>query len=536
MLVLTSLRDSAMSRLHALTWRTRLKVLSLFVGCVCGLVCAVYEVLIGFLLELVWKEQLPAALKAHVPSMPEWTYIIVICTVFGFSVGVFIHLLGEPTANLPGVVQEFYTHGKLDHREAPAMIVISQLGILGGGSLGPEAPLVSIGGGFASLVCHWLELSRAETIFITLAGMGAGLAAFFGEPVGGAIFACEMIHRYGLEYYEAFIPTVISGTACNFVFRYLLNLPQKAIWTIPPESASSTLATLHGVMLGVVGGLIGRVWIDMTNWTRVNVLLRNGLGKCHILKGSVGGLLIGLIGAVLPPTLFWAEYEAQSLLDGGVTPLHHIQLASAFGPCDLTNLLVLTSIGCMKLVAISITVLAGYRGGFIFPFYFCGIAFGVVIHRLVPGLSLATAALSLAAAINTSVTRTVLATPVVLIGLSGRPDVLPCVLVASVVSLYMTGDVAIIKASRARRKTQEILGQVISSSSWTIDSPERRKSTAASAFNFDTSDSPPTYQPPATALAVDVDENRGEQTIIFASDAAEIEKTATADRTALGLL
>jgi len=279
------------------------------------------------------------------------------------------------------------------------------------------------------------------------------------NSVGGAIFACEVIHRYGLEYYEAFIPTVIAGTACNFAFRFLLDLPQEAIWTFPPESGLSTIGTLYGVMLGVVGGYLGRLWIQGTIWLRVNVLMKYKLGARHILKGTIGGFLIGLIGAVFPETLFWAQNEAQPLIDGGATPLPNVWPAEGiFGASDLTSPLVLILIGGAKLVAISITVLAGYRGGFIFPFMFAGISFGTAFNMILPSLGAAAAALSLAAAINTSVTRTVLATPVVLITLSGRPDVLPCVLVASVVSLYMTGDVSIIKAARTRYLSSEILG------------------------------------------------------------------------------
>ena len=90
-----------------------------------------------------------------------------------------------------------------------------------------QAALVSIGGGLATFISLFVDLSEAETLFTTMSGMGAGLAAFFGEPVGGALFACEVLHRHGVEYYEAIIPTVIAGLACNWSFRTLANLPQE---------------------------------------------------------------------------------------------------------------------------------------------------------------------------------------------------------------------------------------------------------------------------------------------------------------------
>ena len=59
-------------------------------------------------------------------------------------------------------------------------------------------------------------------------------------------------------------------------------------------------------------------------------------------------------------------------------------------------------------------------------------------------------ALSIGGAINVAATRTVLATPIVMCSLSGRIDVLPVCLVASVTSLFATDGVSIIAAARHR--------------------------------------------------------------------------------------
>ena len=36
-----------------------------------------------------------------------------------------------------------------------------------------------------------------------------------------------MIHQNGLEYYEALIPAVTAGVACNFAFRIASDLPKQ---------------------------------------------------------------------------------------------------------------------------------------------------------------------------------------------------------------------------------------------------------------------------------------------------------------------
>ena len=85
-------------------------------------------------------------------------------------------------ANLPGVVLAAHRDGLLGHEEAPAMAIISLTSITAGGSLGPEAPLVSIGGGLASFVSLYVDLSEAETLFVTMCGMGAGLGTSTRGP------------------------------------------------------------------------------------------------------------------------------------------------------------------------------------------------------------------------------------------------------------------------------------------------------------------------------------------------------------------
>jgi hypothetical protein len=45
--------------------------------------------------------------------------------------------------------------------------------------------------------------------------------------------------------------------------------------------------------------------------------------KTPVLCGMLGGLFVGLLGAALPPTLFWGEFEIKSIADVHL-PLAHI--------------------------------------------------------------------------------------------------------------------------------------------------------------------------------------------------------------------
>ena len=110
------------------------------------------------------------------------------------------------------------------------------------------------------------------------------------------------------------------------MFRLLLDLPQEAIWEVPEyaRGAPNALTSFWGVPLGMFGGFCGWAWMKGTMVTRGAVMEKAGWGPYHVIKGTVGGLLIGLFGAMVPETLFWAEHETQTILDGGETPLPHV--------------------------------------------------------------------------------------------------------------------------------------------------------------------------------------------------------------------
>ena len=128
-------------------WRTRLAALALAVGLCCGPVCTIYTLVMEFLIDKVWKE-IPEMLfeEGVFAKFPNWAYIIFVCTFLGALSGLAIRQFGPPLLNLPGTVKEIYETGCIDHEDAPRMFVISLVNILGAGSLGPEAPLVAIGG------------------------------------------------------------------------------------------------------------------------------------------------------------------------------------------------------------------------------------------------------------------------------------------------------------------------------------------------------------------------------------------------------
>ena len=92
----------------------------------------------------------------------------------------------------------------------------------------------------------------------------------------------------------------------------------------------------------------------------------------------------------------------------------------------------------------------GYRGGFIFPFFAAGAAFGRALTSVLPGIPVQLSCLCFAAGINVSITRTSLASSIILCYLSGEQQAMPGVLAASLCALFATSYMPFIKSQIVR--------------------------------------------------------------------------------------
>jgi len=123
----------------------------------------------------------------------------------------------------------------------------------------------------------------------------------------------------------------------------------------------------------------------------------------------------------------------------------------------MTSCLSALTVGVCKLIAISFTVAAGYRGGFIFPLFTAGAAFGRALCFLYPSIPVPVACLCFAAGINVAITRTSLGTSLILAFLSGEPNTISAILFASLGSLFVTAYMPFIKTQIIRSDIDDSL-------------------------------------------------------------------------------
>ncbi len=77
------------------------------------------------------------------------------------------------------------------------------------------------GGALMDLLNRLLKQPLRERRILTMCGMSAALAAFFGMPLTSAIFVLEIPHHNGMEYFEAISPSVVSSLLASIMNKII---------------------------------------------------------------------------------------------------------------------------------------------------------------------------------------------------------------------------------------------------------------------------------------------------------------------------
>ncbi|MGH9046505.1 MAG: chloride channel protein, partial [Acidimicrobiales bacterium] len=177
-------------------------------------------------------------------------------------------------------------------------IVASALTIGSGGSGGREGPTGQISAGFGSLMTRLLDLEPANGRVLVATGIGSGIGAIFGAPLGGAVLAAEILYRDDFDP-AALLPCFIASGVSFVVFgavegysplfgylgAYHFTDPSQLVWF---------------ALIGVLGGLIGLLYAKGF-YGMADLFARSPLPKWA--NPALGGLIVGSIGIAIPEVL-----------------------------------------------------------------------------------------------------------------------------------------------------------------------------------------------------------------------------------------
>src|SRR6185312_12784035 len=315
-------------------------------------------------------------------------------------------------------------------RELPGVVLAALTTLSLGAVLGPEAPLIAIGGGLAALVVHLVKKDAPPMALTIMASAGsfAAVSTLLGSPILGAFLIMEAAGIGGVTLSLVALPGLLASGIGALIFVGLDSFTglgdfSLALTTVPPQVVP-TIATMGWALgMGLVGALVG--WV--IRWIGLSV--RPIVHRNRVLVTAGLGLLIGL--TAMSYQLATGNSFGQVLFSGeDALP----ELVAHAADYSLAVLIML--IGCKALVyGLS---LGAFRGGPVFPSMFIGAAIGIAASGL-PGMDLAPAigmgiGAMCAAMLRLPLTSTLLAT--LLLGADGvsvTPEVV-AVVVAFVVT------------------------------------------------------------------------------------------------------
>jgi H+/Cl- antiporter ClcA len=319
-------------------------------------------------------------------------------------------------------------------RELPGIILASFTTLALGAVLGPEAPLIAIGGGLAALVVHLLK-QDAPPMAVTImasAGSFAAISTLLGSPLLAAFLIMEAAGIAGATLSLVALPGLLAAGVGALVFVGLdswtgLGNFSLALTSVPPEVVP-TIATLAWALpLGAAAACLG--WAIR----RIGLTLRTAVHRSRVLVTSLLGLGIGLTAMVYQLV---SDHSFTQVLFSGQDDLPDVVAHAA----DYSVGALLLLAAC-KILVYGLS-LSAFRGGPVFPAMFIGAVLGIAVSGL-PGMAMAPAigigiGAMCTAMLRLPLTSTLLAT--LLLGADGvsvTPEVAVAVAVAYVVTMLL---------------------------------------------------------------------------------------------------
>lgn len=342
-------------RLQSLRLRQRL--LFLLGGCLIGVAGAVMAV------GANWSE------RGFYYLLNLWPLAPLLVTPLGFGLIAWLTRTHFPNSEGSGIPQaiaarKLWGQGERARLVSPRLgvgkIALTLAGLLCGASIGREGPTVQVG---AAIMFAMGRLSPARQPGLILAGAAAGVAAAFNTPLAGIIFGIEEMSRSFDERANGLIiGTIIAGGIVSVAI-----LGNYTYFGVSAATLGGAIGWCAVPVCGVIGGLLGGMF------SRALVEVSRGLPgrlgpaiKRHpIIFAGTCGLLVGLCGLASGDSVFGTGYShVHELIARGQ------QLPLAFG--------------LFKLIATTLSSIAGIPGGLFSPSLAVGAGIGFDVAQMMP--------------------------------------------------------------------------------------------------------------------------------------------------------
>ncbi len=358
----------------------RLSILAILVGVIAGFGAVAFRTLIAIIHNGMLLGKFSIFYDANLHTSPSpWGKYVIFVPVLGALGVAFLVKNFAPEAKGHGVPEVmdsiYYDKGKIRPIVAVIKSLASALSIGSGGSIGREGPIIQIGSSFGSTIGQLVKMPAWQRITLIAAGAGGGIAATFNTPIGGVLFAIElMVPEFSVR---TFIPIAISTSTATFIGRIFFGVHPSFVipaFAVPEDQLTNPYVLITYIGLGLIAGVVSALFIksiyafeDFFDKMKGNYYTRHAIGM--LAEGIIIYILFTQFG----------HYYVSGV---GYSTVQDILMGTLANPWFLLLL------AGLKLLSTSLTLGSGASGGIFSPALFMGGAlggmYGSVLHQLFP--------------------------------------------------------------------------------------------------------------------------------------------------------
>jgi CIC family chloride channel protein len=304
--------------------------------------------------------------------------------------------------------------GRMPALQTLGSAVLSIFAVGMGASLGREGAPKQAGAVFANFFSDRGSLSDEQRRLLVSCGAGAGMGAAYGVPLGGALFAIEVMRgKLALRYVLPAVFASLIATGVSWLF-----LPNAPTYIIPAYTSSASVI-VWAVLAGPIVAIASVCYVRLVRWAYQN----KPKGWQRIITPAIALGLVGVVSIWFPQILGNGKDVSQLLFTGQIAPL--LVLALLF----------------LKPAATAICIRGGTPGGLFTPSLTAGALLGAVLGHawswLWPGVSPGLFAILGAGAVVAATTQGPISAVVLMMELTGRDRsfILPLLIIAGIATL-----------------------------------------------------------------------------------------------------
>lgn len=342
-------------------------------GLITGTACVVLKVLVKRVSNFV---------LTHLSHTANWYLLVLpltglVLTALFCRYVLHMHIFG--TAGL----KEFLGKGlyKMNRKLTFGPIIANTITLGFGGSAGAEGPIAVSGAAIGSTIARKIGFTPEQIRLFIAFGAGAGIAAIFKAPVGGMLFALEVI---GLEFTTFTVLALLLACLASAMTCYMLTGFTFDVFLRSAEPfATSNYAAV--AVFGIITGIYS-IYYSYTSG-----LAKKLLGRIRPVWGRIAfaGTALGILLFCFP-ALYGEGYGVMDRMLNGDVPALYDGTPLAFGEGAVRIAIIVGGILLVKGLAVGFTTGAGVAGDFaptLFVGSLAGLLFAVGANTLL-GLSL----------------------------------------------------------------------------------------------------------------------------------------------------